>query len=223
MPNEEQLERFVENIREAAADWDKQRLAALVTEGLHSGFMPMEITYNVLLPILQKACREIDTHDITFPELLMLADTLKAGLDILIPKIKDAHVDEAANGRVVIGTVRGDIHDLGKNLVAAVFESGGYKVIDLGKDVPTTDFISAVEKEKADVLACSTLLTPTTVNMEEVLREVKARKLKVKTIIGGWATSPEFARNIGADAWAGDALDGLFARDKLMTGRQRRA
>lgn len=214
-----QREEFIRNVNEAISDWDKERLVSLVMEGLGSGFMPIEITGQVLLPVLQKACREIDSHDISFAELLLLADTIKAALDILIPKIRESLNETTVKGRVIIGTVKGDIHELGKNLVAAVFESGGYRVTDLGKDVPTDDFIRAVVKEKADVIAASTLMTPTLISIEELLKEVRARKLKIKTIIGGWATSPEFARKVGADAWADDALDGLFKLDRLMVGQ----
>jgi 5-methyltetrahydrofolate--homocysteine methyltransferase len=207
---------FVQRIETAIADWDKEGLSSLVREALENGFMPLEITSEILLPILQKACRDIDAHDITFPELLLQADTIKAALDLLIPKIKDSLSGGNTKGKVVIGTVKGDIHDLGKNLVAAVFESGGYHVTDLGRDVSPMDFIRTAEKEKADIIAASTLLTPTLITMEELLKEVKAKKLKIKTIIGGWATSPEFARKIGADAWADDALEGLFTLDRLM-------
>jgi len=214
-----QREEFIQNVNEAISDWDKKRLVFLVMEGLEAGFMPIEMTGQVLLPVLQRACREIDTHDISFAELLLLADTIKAALDILIPKIRESLSETTIKGKVIIGTVKGDIHELGKNLVAAVFESGGYRVTDLGKDVPVEDFIREVEKEKADVIAASTLMTPTLISLEELLKEVKARKLKIKTIIGGWATSPEFARKIGADAWADDALDGLFKLDRMMLGR----
>lgn len=211
-----QREQFVQDIGIAIAEWDKEKLVFLVNKGLQSGFMPIQITSEILLPILQKACREIDAHDITFPELVLLADTIKAALDVLIPKIKDSLSGGKLKGTVVIGTVKGDIHDLGKNLVAAVFESGGYRVTDLGRDVSAMDFIRMAEKQKADIIAASTLMTPTLITMEELLREVKARKMKVKTIIGGWATSPEFAGKIGADAWADDALEGLFMLDRLM-------
>jgi methanogenic corrinoid protein MtbC1 len=209
-------EEFVQDIGTAIADWDKERLVFLVNQGLESGFTPHEITYGILLPLLQKACREINAHDITFPELVLLADTIKTALDLLIPKIRASLSQETTRGTIVIGTVKGDAHDLGKNLVAAVFESGGYRVIDLGRDVSTMDFIKAAEKQKADIIAASTLMTPTLTSMEELLREVKVRKLKQKTIIGGWATSPEFARKIKADAWADDAVEGLFMLDRLM-------
>jgi len=211
-----QREEFGQNISAAIAEWDKEKLVFLVNEGLEAGITSMEITNEILLPILQKACREIDAHDITFPELVLLADTIKAALDLLIPKIRASLSEGKARGTIVIGTVKGDIHDLGKNLVAAVFESGGFRVTDLGRDVSVDDFIKAAKKEKADIIAASTLMTPTLTTMEELMKEVKARKLKLKTIIGGWATSPEFARKIGADAWADDALEGLFILDRLM-------
>jgi len=212
-PDWEELCREIGN---AITDWDKEKLAALVNRGLAMGVTPLEITKGVLLPRLQKACREIDAHDITFPELVLLADTIKAALDILIPKIRASLDRDTEKGTVVIGTVKGDIHDLGKNLVAAVFESGGYRVIDLGRDVSAKDFIREAEKEKAHIIAASTLMTPTLITMEELLTEVRSSKLKVKTIIGGWATSPEFARKIGADAWADDALEGLYMLDRLV-------
>jgi 5-methyltetrahydrofolate--homocysteine methyltransferase len=209
-------EEFDQEMGAAVADWDKGKLIFLVNEGLASGIAPFEITNEILLPILQKACREIDAHDISFPELVLLADTIKAALDVLIPKIKTSLDGRRPKGTVVIGTVKGDIHDLGKNLVAAVFESGGFRVADLGRDVSVDDFIRAAKKENADIIAVSTLLTPTLINVEELVRDVKARKLRLKTIIGGWATSPEFARKIGADAWADDAVEGLAVLDRLI-------
>jgi 5-methyltetrahydrofolate--homocysteine methyltransferase len=200
----------------AIAEWDKEKLVFLVNHGLEAGITSIEITNEILLPILQKACRENDSHDITFPELVLLADTIKAALDLLVPKIRASMSDATTKGTIVIGTVEGDIHDLGKNLVAAVFQSGGFRVMDLGRDVSANDFIEAAKEEEAEIIAASALMTPALLTMEELLREVKARKLKLKTIIGGSATSPEFARKIGADAWASDAMEGLSVLDRLM-------
>jgi 5-methyltetrahydrofolate--homocysteine methyltransferase len=213
MINKEDL---VRDMGIAINEWDKAKLIALVTEGMQAGFTPFVIANEILVPTLQKACREIDSHDITFPELVLLADTIKAALDLLVPQIKTSLSGGKEKGRVVIGTVKGDIHDLGKTLVAAIFQSGGFRVVDLGRDVSTKDFIAAAKKEKAQIVAASTLMTPTLFYMEELIREIRARKMKVKTIIGGWATSPEFAQRIGANAWAEDALEGLFKLDRLI-------
>lgn len=199
----------------AINEWDKAKLITLVAEGMQAGFTPLAMANEILVPTLQKACREIDSHNITFPELVLLADTIKAALDLLVPQIKTTLSGGKEKSRVVIGTVKGDIHDLGKSLVAAIFQSGGFHVVDLGRDVPTNDFIDAARKEKAQVVAASTLMTPTLICMEELIREIRARRMEVKTIIGGWATSPEFAQRIGADAWAEDALEGLFKLERL--------
>jgi methanogenic corrinoid protein MtbC1 len=144
-----------------------------------------------------------------------MADTIKAALDLLIPEIRTLTEATGQKGTVVIGTVEGDIHEFGKELVAAVFQSAGYHVIDLGRDVPMERFISAAEKEKADIIAISALMTPALRNVEKLVSEIKTRKLKVKTIIGGLATSQDFAKRIRADAWAEDALEGLHALPSL--------
>lgn len=207
---------FLRQVGAAINDWDKEKLVDLVNRGIHDGFTPLELTHDVLLPTLQKACRDMDAYNITFPELVLQADTIKAALDVLIPMIKTSFSERKIKGRVVIGTVSGDIHDFGKTLVAAIFESGGYRVVDLGRDVPTEEFIRAAKEEKADVVAASTLMTPTLGNMENLVKEVRARRLGLKTIIGGWATSAEFAKKIGADAWANDPLEGLFKLGNLI-------
>lgn len=211
-------EEFLRDISRAINSWEKERLVALVDKGLAAGLTPIEIAQDALLPTLKEACRGHETYDVTFPELLLIADTIKAAMGVLVPKIRASLPMGQAKGRVVIGTVKGDIHDLGKNLVAAVFESGAYDVTDLGRDVPTGEFIRAAIVQKANIVAASTLMTPTLGSMEELISEVRKRKLKVKTIVGGWATSPEFAQRIGADAWAKDAMDGLRTLDRLVRG-----
>ena len=141
---------FLRQVGAAINDWDKEKLVDLVNRGIHDGFTPLELTHDVLLPTLQKACRDMDAYNITFPELVLQADTIKAALDVLIPMIKTSFSERKIKGRVVIGTVSGDIHDFGKTLVAAIFESGGYRVVDLGRDVPTEEFIRAAKEEKAE-------------------------------------------------------------------------
>lgn len=210
-------ENFTEAAKAAINDWDKEQLALLVTDALNDGLSALEIVHDLLLPTLQQACRDMNSHDLSFPELVLIADTIKSALDVLIPGIRLSQTGRG-KGRVVIGTVQGDVHDLGKNLVAAVFESGGYTVIDLGRNVPTEEFIRVAEHEKASVVAASTLMTPTLVNVENLVKEIRRKRLRVKTIVGGWATSPDFAKKIGADAWADDALEGLAKLDLLTAG-----
>jgi methanogenic corrinoid protein MtbC1 len=213
-------EEISSRVRIAIADFDKQALENLILEAIGSGVSPLEIAHEVIFPQMLEACRSHNAFDISFSELLLTADTIKVAFDLLIPRIKASTSKEDAKGTVVIGTVEGDIHDFGKELVAAVFQSGGYHVVDLGRDVPIEEFLEAAEKEKADIIAASTLMTPTLPNMKRLIAEVKKSNLRVKTIIGGLATSKDFAHRIGADAWAEDALAGLQELDNLNKNKE---
>jgi 5-methyltetrahydrofolate--homocysteine methyltransferase len=119
-------------------------------------------------------------------------------------------------GRVLLATVKGDIHDIGKNIVAMIFESAGFEVIDLGKDVPADRICAAVRKHRPDVLGLSALLTTTMPEMGEILKRLRRDKLSVKVIIGGPNVSPEYARQIGADGACHNALEGLEFMEKHL-------
>jgi 5-methyltetrahydrofolate--homocysteine methyltransferase len=206
---------FAGLVESAIKSFNAKKLVDIVTEGLAHGYHPAEILHKTLLPRLQEACEKIRAYDITFAELLLITYTIKPSLDLLIREVRSSCLENQPRGKIVIGTVKGDIHEFGKDVVAAIFESGGYGVVDLGKDVSPDEFTRAAMEEKADIIAASTMMTPTLVSMEELLKEIKARRLKIKTIIGGWATSSEFAERIGADAWAKDAIEGLERLNSL--------
>jgi methylmalonyl-CoA mutase cobalamin-binding domain/chain len=205
-----------QQVDEAINDWEKERLVEIVTAGLDNGFGAMEIIHEALLPKFDGLFNKLKAWDITFPELLLLADTVQAAINVLLPQVKASLPEEQTKGRIIIGTVAGDIHDIGKSIVAVVLRSGGYDVTDLGRDVPAAEFIEAAVEEKAHIIAASTLMTPTLASMEDLISEIRAQKIGVKTIIGGWATSPEFAQRIGADAWGRDSTDGLRHVESLM-------
>lgn len=142
------------------------------------------------------------------PEMLLSADAMYAGLNILTPHIKSK---EKQRGKIVLGVVEGDIHDIGKNIVKAMLTAAGFEVVDLGKDVPTAEFIEKAKSEGAQVIAMSTLMTPTLMSMkavEEKLRD-EGMKDKVKTIIGGSAVSEGWRANIGSDAFGKDAMEAV--------------
>jgi methanogenic corrinoid protein MtbC1 len=209
-------EELCADIRSAIADWDKERLVNLVIWARESGLSPVEIVNDILFPELLRACSAHHSFDLSFSELLLMADTIQGALDLLVPEIKAMSPQEKTKGVIVIGTVQGDIHDFGKNLVAAVLQSAGYRIVDLGRDVPLEDFISAAEKEEADIVAVSALMTPALVNMKRLMSMISEKGLKVKKIIGGLATSPQFSNDIGADAWADDAWTGLVQIKNLL-------
>lgn len=210
---------FQQNISAAIHDWDKERLVKLVLEGKGSGLSPIEMVNDMLFPQLVAACKAQHAFDLSFSELLLMADTIQAAFDLLIPEIKASASQDRTKGTVVIGTVEGDIHDFGKNLVSALFESGGYRVVDLGRDVRLEAFIEVAEKEQAEIIAVSALMTPALLNMKRLMSMIHEKNMKVKTIIGGLATSQEFAKEIGADAWAEDAVTGLSMLSGMIKGR----
>jgi methanogenic corrinoid protein MtbC1 len=209
-----------EDVRRAIADWDKERLVNLVIWARESGLSPMEIVNDILLPELLSVCKAHHAFHLSFSELLLMADTIQGALDLLVPEIKATIPRDQEKGTIVIGTVEGDIHDFGKNLVAAVFQTGGFRVVDLGRDVHLEEFISAAQREKADIVAVSALMTPALKNMKRLMYMIRDKGVKVKTIIGGLASSPQFAAEIGADAYADDALSGLKKIEALLEKRE---
>jgi 5-methyltetrahydrofolate--homocysteine methyltransferase len=154
--------------------------------------------------------------DIFIPEVLVSARAMNMGLDIIKPLLAKANVK--AKGKVVIGTVRGDLHDIGKNIVAMMLRGAGYEVIDLGADVPKEKFLEKVKKEGADVVAMSALLTTTMTAMREIIEELEKAKLraKVKVIIGGAPLSQAYAEKIKADGYAPDAALAVDLLKKLL-------
>ncbi|MGQ9718324.1 MAG: corrinoid protein [Nitrososphaerales archaeon] len=143
------------------------------------------------------------------PEVLLSADAMYTGLNVLLPLIPKS--EAKAKGTVVLGVVEGDVHDIGKNIVKAMLMAAGYEVVDLGRDVPSKDFVQSAEKEKAQVIAMSTLMTPTLLSMKEVEDKLKdvGIKDKVKTIIGGGTVTEDWRKEIGSDAYGKDAMEAI--------------
>ena len=156
-------------------------------------------------------------HDIFLPEVLLAAKAMYAGMDQLKPLfIKE---DMPTQGKIVIGTVKGDLHDLGKNLVGIMLKGAGFDVIDLGKNVPPERFIEAAIKEDAKLIGMSALLTTTMPVMKEVIDLLKQKNLKgkIKTVIGGAPITEEYAKEIGADAYAFDAAKSIECVKYLLS------
>jgi len=150
------------------------------------------------------------------PEVLIAARAMKSGMEILAPKLSEAGVEPI--GRIVLGTVKGDLHDIGKNLVSMMLQGGGFEVIDLGTDVPTEKFVSAAKENDAKVVGLSALLTTTMPQMGEVVKAIQEAGLKgkVKTIIGGAPVTQGFADEIGADGYASDAAAAVDTTKALV-------
>jgi len=184
---------------------DDEQVAALTRQAIEEGLPAKQILDDGLIAGMAIVGNLFKKHQIFLPEVLLAAKAMCAGMELLKPLlIRDAI---PTLGKVVIGTVQGDIHDIGKNLVAIMLKGAGFDIIDLGKDVPPQRFVDTAVREQAQVIAMSALLTTTMPVMKQVidLIQITQPPKPIRTIVGGAPVSPEFAREIGADAYGYDA------------------
>jgi 5-methyltetrahydrofolate--homocysteine methyltransferase len=180
----------------------------MVSSALDAGEKPKELLEALMAGL--KACGDrFEAGEFFLPELLGAGDAFKAGMGILAPKLSVG--DQVSQGKVVLGTVHGDVHDIGKNLVGFMLSSAGFTVVDIGVSVSTEGFVQAVREHQPQVLGISALLTTTMLGMEDVIKELKKQGLrdKVKVIIGGGPVSKKYAEDIGADAYGNDAAQAV--------------
>lgn len=189
----------------AVLQGNKREIIDLVKKELDKGTLPAEIIDKILIPAINEVGRLFDCQKYFLPQLIAGAETMKLAIDYLEPMLTSESGASRNKGTVIIATVAGDIHDIGKNLVALMLKNYGYRVIDLGKDVPAERIIAEAKKESADIIALSALMTTTMVEMENVIKKVKKEGLKAKVIIGGAVITEHYAKEIGADGYAPDA------------------
>ncbi len=174
-----------------------------VQQALDAGEAPGSILTNGLLAGMGVIGERFKKNEVYVPEVLIAARAMKAGMEVLQPKLADAGVEPV--GVAVIGTVKGDLHDIGKNLVGMMLEGAGFKVVDLGIDVEPGKFVEAAKENKAAVVGVSALLTTTMTNMKAVVEAIKASDVAAKVMIGGAPVTQAFCDEIGADGYAPDA------------------
>lgn len=193
-----------------------KRVKELVQAALDEGVEPVDIVNNALIVGMGEIGVLFKNNEVYVPEVLIAARAMQAGLSILKPLL--AEKDVKPIGKVVIGTVRGDLHDIGKNLVSMMLEGAGFEVIDLGIDVAPEKFLEAVKNTNADVVAMSALLTTTMPGMKDTIEAFKAAGLRdsVKIMVGGAPVTQSFADEIGADGYAPDAASAADLAKKLI-------
>jgi 5-methyltetrahydrofolate--homocysteine methyltransferase len=206
-----------EKIAESLLEYNEEVTINLIKNALKNGMDALEIV-DALSKGLRKIGDMFGSGEVFLPELMMAASIMKTCMDILTPLLSESKTSTML-GRIVIGTVKGDIHDIGKNIVRSLLQANGFEVIDLGVDVDPEKFIEAIKNYKPDILAMSALLTTTINEMHKVIRKVEESGLRknVKIIIGGAPTSEEYAKKIGADAWGSDANDAVY-KVKMLLG-----
>lgn len=205
MLQEEHQMGIVQEISEFLQKGRAKNVKALVQQALDEGVDPKEILNEGLLAGMSIVGAKFKTNEIFVPEVLVAARAMNAGLAILEPKLAEAGTEPV--GKAVIGTVKGDLHDIGKNLVAMMLKGAGFEIYDLGVDVAPETFIENAEQTGADIICMSALLTTTMTNMQEVVEELKTRNIRDKYIVmvGGAPVNESFAEEIGADYYTPDA------------------
>ncbi|UCE26660.1 MAG: corrinoid protein [Candidatus Coatesbacteria bacterium] len=203
-------------ISESLQRGDFENVTALTERAVADGVSAKEILDAGLIAAMDTVGERFRKHEIFLPDVLLAAKAMYAGMDVLKPLLADA--DVPSRGKVVIGSVRGDLHDIGKNLVGIMLRGAGFDVIDLGNDVAPERFVDAAADEGAGVIGMSALLTTTMPAMKAVVELVEERGLSddVKTIVGGAPVSADFAREIGADAYGFDAANAVVRVKELM-------
>jgi corrinoid protein of di/trimethylamine methyltransferase len=182
------------------------KTAKLVTEqALAEGIEPLRLVQDQMMPAMAEVGRRFETNEYFVPELLISARAMKAALELLRPLLVASGTEPV--GRVALGTVKGDLHDIGKNLVGAMLEGGGFEVLDLGVNVSPEQFIAAVKDKKANIVAMSALLTTTMPSMKTTIDALKQAGVRdqVKVLIGGAPITQKFASEIGADGYSESA------------------
>jgi len=192
-------------IQEHVIDGNAPQTRTLVHQALEQGVSPAKILHEALIPAMSEVGVRFERQEFYVPEMLIAARAMKEGLAILKPKLLEAKIEPV--GKVVIGTVKGDLHDIGKNLVAMMLEGAGFEVIDLGTDVAPEKFVQAVQEQRPQLVGLSALLTTTMPQMKTIIEALQSAGLRnqVKVLIGGAPVTQKYADDIGADGYAPDA------------------
>jgi len=212
------MDDFLTRCSKAVNGYDTALAEELAQEALDRGFELAEVIEEGFGRGLARAGKLWEEGEYFLPELMMASEAMKAAMTRLAPAMEKSKLKAKRLGKVVIGTVEGDIHDIGKSLVAAILTAGGFDVVDLGTDVPVSQFVDTALREKADLLCMSALLTTTMPAQRrtiEALRKVESNSFP-KTLVGGAPTNESWAAEIGADGYAPDAMSALELAKRLL-------
>jgi len=215
--NAESPESLIAVLRQAVIDGQAAAAASATERALAAGLPPRTLVDEALIPAMDEAGRLFECGEFFVPELLVAARALKASQALVTPLL--AGSPTASAGRIAIGTVKGDMHDIGKNLVVALLQGGGFEVIDLGADVPPERFVAAVADDGADIVGLSALLTTTMLQMKSTVQALEQAGVRgaAKVIVGGAPVTQRFADEIGADGYADNAAAAVLLARRLMS------
>jgi len=208
---------LIENLRQAVIEGEEESTIEIVQELIDKKFDINAVLFEGLCEGMKEVGNLYEQHEYFIPEIIISADAFNAGFEIIKPFLEQT--EKKPKAVVVIGVVKGDIHDIGKNIVAQFLTANGYKVIDLGRNIHSDLFIEKTKENNADVVCLSTLMSPTLEEMGVIINKLKENKLreKVKVFIGGATADPDFMEEIGADYYCKDAYEAVNILDKIFS------
>ena len=213
---------LLEKLKNGVVEYQEDEVKEASQQALDDGYDALEMIMDGLAAGMEVVGDLYDRNEYFVPEVLMCADALYAGLDILRPHVPEKEGD--VNAQVVIGSIQGDVHDIGKNLVKMMFEVAGWTVYDLGKDVPLDKFVEEQLRTDSEVVGLSALMTTSMLAMPEVIKRIRAKNPKVRILLGGAPINPEIAEKYGADGYAktaGTAVDEAINLLKMLKEEER--
>ena len=207
-----------QDLYDAILNGNARKAHAATAEALAAGASPMELIQGSMVPAMNEVGRLFECEEYFVPELLLAGRAMKSAMELLKPLLSES--GQRLSVRVVIGTVKGDLHDIGKNIVASMLEGSGFEVIDLGSDVSPENFVAAVEERKPQVVCMSALLTVTMPAMKLTIDALKTAGLRtrVKVLIGGAPVTQQYANEIGADGYSENASGAVGLVKNLLAG-----
>ncbi len=203
-------------LEEAVIRGDREGALALVERALTEGADPFALVQDRLIPGITEVGRRYERREYFLPQLIRSAETMQHAFRKLQPLL-EAQRGQETRPVIIMATVEGDIHDIGKNIVTLMLGNHGFDVVDLGKDVKAADIVEAAERHGARVIGLSALMTTTMVRMEDTVRLVRERGLPVKVMVGGAVVTPAYAEAIGADGYSADAVEAVRVAKELLT------
>ena len=216
-------EAWVTEIIEAMMSLDEEALMRKVEDALNKGVSALDILRGAITKGMRVVGEKYESGEFFLMHLMVIGESVKSAMDkLLLPLLEQEGGGEAdSRGTIVIGTVEGDVHDIGKNIVASMLLTAGFKVIDLGKDVSCETFIQKAVENQADIIAASALLSTTMIGQRKIIEMLEQRKMRnrFKVIVGGAPTSPAWAKEIKADGYAKDAVEAVNVARNLITKR----
>lgn len=207
---------ILEKVKQAIIDGDEDAAQANAGEALQEGVNPLAVVKEAIVPGIERTGELWKDNVYFMPDVVLSTEAFKAAMNVVEPKLAALKTD--SRGRYLMGVVAGDMHDLGKNIVAAMLTGAGFEVIDLGVDVPTPTLIEKVKELNPDILGVGCYMTTTMLELREVMKGLAENGLRdrLKVMIGGVPTTQSFADEVGADAWGKDALDAVEKARSLM-------